>query len=245
VVNNLLLSNAQQGIGDTLAANPFPTMWDGPLYTLSFEFSCYLLVAMLVAFRLLGGRAMIVLAALSWVWVQLGTYGALGAGFDTRQARLTLCFMIGSLIYLYRDDVLVRSRWWIPAAALLVAVGTYATLGFFQVGIVAFAYVCIWLGAVLPFHRVGVKRDYSYGMYIYGWPILQLAAFVGLNRLGLYVYLPVVLAVTVALAAASWHLVESHALRAKTARAPRWLAPIPPGPDSDEPRVTITSTDPG
>ncbi len=223
VVNNLLLSNAQRGIGDTLGANPFPGMWDGPLYTLSFEFSCYLLIAMLVAFRVLGRRTIAILAALSWVWVQLATYGVLGAGLDTRQARLTLCFMVGALIYLYRDAVLARSRWWIPGCAAVLAVSSYATVGFFQIGILAFAYLCIWVGAVLPLHRIGVKRDYSYGMYIYGWPVLQLASFVGLNKLGLLVYLPAVLAVTVVLAGVSWHLIESRALRAKTARAPDWL----------------------
>ena len=223
VVNNMLLYNVQQGIGDTLARNPFPILWDGPLYTLAFEFSCYLLIAVLVAFRILGRRSMTALAILCWVWVQLATYGVLGAGMDTRQARLTLCFVVGSLIYLYRDAVLVRARWWLPAIAAVVAVSSYASVGFFQVGIVAFAYLCIWAGAVLPLHRIGVKRDYSYGMYIYGWPVLQLASFAGLNKLGLVVYLPVVLVVTVVLAAGSWHLIESRALRLKSASAPRWL----------------------
>ncbi len=223
VVNNMLLYNLQRGIGDTLAGNPFPNLWDGSLYTLSFEFSCYLLIAMLVAFKVLGRRSMTVLAILCWVWVQVASHGVLGAGMDTRQARFTLCFIVGSLIYLYRDEVLARSRWWVPAIAAVVAIGSYASVGFFQIGIIAYAYLCIWVGAVLPLHRIGVKRDYSYGMYIYGWPVLQLASFVGLNRLGMLVYLPVVLAVTVVLAAGSWHLIESRALHGKNARAPRWF----------------------
>ncbi len=224
LMNNVFLQNGQQGIGDTLATNPFPSMWNGPLYTLPYEFLCYLLIAALIAFRALGPRAVGILGAATWVFLQVQESGALGQ-VDTRQARLTLMFFAGALIYFWREQLLHRRRWWIPAGAAIVCVATYLTVGFFQVGLLALAYLFIWTGAVLPFHRVGTRRDYSYGMYIYGWPVLQLASFWGLNKLGLPIYLAVVLAVTFVFAAASWHLVESHALRAKAMGLPRWLAP--------------------
>lgn len=225
LLNNVFLQNGQQAIGDTLAANPFPTMWNGPLYTLPYEFLCYLLVGALIAFRALGPRATMILAAATWALLQMQEFGLLGQ-VDTRQARFTLMFFAGTLVYFWRDQLLRRGRWWIPALAAAVVSVTYVTVGFFQVGLFALAYLFIWTGAVLPFHRVGARRDYSYGMYIYGWPVLQLATFYGLNKAGLPIYLAGVLLVTYALAAASWHLVESHALRAKSISLPKWLAPV-------------------
>ena len=41
----------------------------------------------------------------------------------------------------------------------------------------------IWLGIHLPLARVGAKNDYSYGLYIYGYPVSQLLVVWGLNPL--------------------------------------------------------------
>jgi len=223
LLNNVLLQNGQQNIGDTLSTNPFPSMWNGPLYTLPFEFLCYLMVAALIAFGILGARSIALVTLAAWISLQVQESGLIGV-VDTRQARFTLAFFVGALIYFHRDTILRRDRWWIPAVAVIVCVGTYLTVGFFQLGIIALAYLVIWAGCTLPFHRVGARRDYSYGMYIYGWPVAQLASYWGANQFGVAIYLLVVLVGTFALAAASWHLVESHALRWKGAVAPRSLA---------------------
>lgn len=223
LLNNALLQNGQQAIGDTLAGNPFPSMWNGPLYTLPFEFLCYLIVAGLIAFRILTPTMVAIITAATWVWLQILEAGLLGVA-DTRQARFTLMFFVGSLIYLHRDTLLRRDRWWLAALSAVVAVATYVSWGFLQIGLVALAYLFIWLGCVVPLHTIGTRRDYSYGMYIFGWPMLQLATFWGVPRLGLPAYLGIVLAATLTLAVLSWHLVESRALRLKSAPAPRLIS---------------------
>jgi peptidoglycan/LPS O-acetylase OafA/YrhL len=222
-VNNLLLANNQVQIGDTLASNPYPTLWDGPLYTLTYEFACYLIIMALAAMRVLNRRVVTVLFVAAWVWQQVVLFNLLGMT-EPRQPTLTVCFLLGSLIYLWRDVLLSRRlSWWLFGVCLVVAGVTYTTVGFRQIGVLAFAYVIIWAGARLPLANVGTKRDLSYGMYVYGWPVLQLASFFGLNALGLPVYLSIVLVVTAGLATASWYLVESRALRLKNIAVPTWL----------------------
>jgi peptidoglycan/LPS O-acetylase OafA/YrhL len=224
-LNNLLLANNQQAIGDTLASNPYPTLWDGPIYTLPYEFACYLIIMALAAMRVLNRRVVAVLLVAAWLWQQVVLSSVLGVS-DPRQATLTVCFLLGSLIYLWRDRLLERRlSWWLFAACAVVASVSYVTVGFRPVGVLAFCYAAIWLGARLPgpFTRIGVKRDFSYGLYIYGWPVLQLASFFGLNALGLPIYLCAVIAVSVGLAALSWYLVESRALRLKNVAVPSWL----------------------
>ena len=71
----------------------------------------------------------------------------------------------------------------------------------------------LWLayvpgGRVRGYNRVG---DYSYGVYIYAFPVQQsvVALMPGVSPLAL---LAIALPITVLLAVASWHLVESPAL---------------------------------
>jgi peptidoglycan/LPS O-acetylase OafA/YrhL len=61
------------------------------------------------------------------------------------------------------------------------------------------------------------ERDYSYGIYIYAFPVQQtLVSF--WPQMPLLTYLLSTLAITVALAAASWHFVEKPALKLKPFR---------------------------
>ena len=222
VFSNLLLIRNQLSIGDTLAGNPFPHSWNGPLYTLPFEFACYLMIGLLMAGRVLTARAVAVLAGAAWIWVQLAQIGALGASYDDRQAKFTLCFLVGSLIFFVKDRLLAGTIW-LPPVALVVLVGTYLSWGFHQLGLVAFAYLVLWIAYHMPFRSVGRKRDYSYGLYIYGWPVQQLAAFFELNRFGLIPYMLISLGGTLLLAIASWHLVESRAMKWKDTQKAEWF----------------------
>lgn len=89
--------------------------------------------------------------------------------------------------------------------------------GFAVFGLPAFGYLVLWLAMRLPgpFQSVGRKRDYSYGLYIYAWPVQELLTMLNVPRWGLAVYTCLSLLGGLALAALSWHLVERPALRLK------------------------------
>lgn len=218
---NALLFQNQITIGDTLTGIPAALMWNGPLYTLPMEFACYLLIAVLMAGRVLTARMVAVLAAAAWGWVQLAQIGALGV-YDDRQAKFTLCFLVGSLIYFLRERLLTL-KLWLPLGALVILVVTYLTWGFHIFGIVAFAYLVLWIAYHLPFRAVGRRHDFSYGLYIYGWPVQQMAAYFGATQLGIVAYILISLAGAAVLAVASWYLIESPALRWKSADPMAWF----------------------
>jgi peptidoglycan/LPS O-acetylase OafA/YrhL len=88
------------------------------------------------------------------------------------------------------------------------------------------AYLCVWAGIRLPFHRLGQRVDLSYGIYIYAFPVQQLLALRGWPSHGFAVYLIATIALTLPLALASWFVVERPALRRKSS-PPRWLVPQP------------------
>jgi len=76
-------------------------------------------------------------------------------------------------------------------------------------------YPVLWLGAHLPYRKVGATNDLSYGVYIYAFPVGQLLALADVQRFGYLEFALATIAGTLPLAAASWWGVERWALRAR------------------------------
>ncbi|MFF3845860.1 acyltransferase family protein [Streptomyces sp. NPDC002328] len=210
--------------------------FNGSLWTLRFEALCYLGVALLAVTGILtrARRAVVLITALlGWLVVRQAIStpfwgGAAKAGFlevlylplvggvtPGWISYLGFAFCLGMLIELYKKRVPVSD----PLALVLLAV-ILVTLRygyFYVVGIPALAYVLVWLAVRLPapFRRIGARNDYSYGIYIYGFPVQQTLAVLGYPRFGMPLYFVLTMAFTVILAVASWHLVERPALRLK------------------------------
>jgi peptidoglycan/LPS O-acetylase OafA/YrhL len=138
-------------------------------------------------------------------------------------------FLSGSLIYLYREKI-PDSGSLALGATVLVLVGLVLPVGqgpprFLQTSLdltaVFLAYPLIWLGIHLPFTSVGANNDYSYGIYIYAFPIQQLFVMWGLNKWGYWPYTLVTITAVIPLAVASWWLIEKHALKLKKVKFSR------------------------
>ena len=88
-------------------------------------------------------------------------------------------------------------------------------------------YITVFIG-LFPFPRFSLIKsgDYSYGIYLYGFPVTQ-ALFAGSLLLGislqgnLAVFAPLAVLATAAFAALSWHGVEKHCLKLKRYIAPK------------------------
>jgi peptidoglycan/LPS O-acetylase OafA/YrhL len=86
---------------------------------------------------------------------------------------------------------------------------------YYAVGQVALAYLCFWLAVRLPLDRFDRFGDFSYGLYIYAFPVEQILALYGVYRWGLAAYVLLSLAIALVVAMASWFLVEKPFLRLK------------------------------
>jgi peptidoglycan/LPS O-acetylase OafA/YrhL len=141
----------------------------------------------------------------------------------TRLLQLVPIFLCGTLLYLYRDKV-PDSFWLAAASAILVGLSFVIPLDgrdrefgltLTNVFAPALAYLMIWLGIHLPLYKVGSRNDYSYGIYIYGYPVTQLLAVWGVYHWGVMGYTSSVVVLTVLFAVGSWWLIEKNALRLK------------------------------
>jgi peptidoglycan/LPS O-acetylase OafA/YrhL len=207
------------------AANPYPHVVNGSLWTLPVELRLYLAlaaagVAGLLAHRLswLAAAAAALAALYAWPAQAIDLLAGHGAAIVLRLAAL---FLLGSLAYAWRDVLPVS------LAAGLAALGLMAwNPGGYPRGILfapLLAYVVLVLAydprlRLRAFNRVG---DYSYGLYVYSFPLQQTVVerMPGVAPLALFAWaLPAALAVAIV----SWHALEQPALGLKSRFDLRW-----------------------
>lgn len=202
--------------------------WNGSAWTLAFEFGAYILVGVLgvvgaLVNRVVGGivaGTIILLASLQWLAI-----GNLPAVFpalaDFRVLLLMAPFAWGILFCLFADKVPIDDR--LGVIAVVVAAYTYGKGGWLLFGQYAFCYAVIWFAMRARWlNRWDRYGDFSYGIYIIGWPLMYFATFFGLEKHGLVVYHLVVILGCHLYAFASWHLIERPAMALKN-WTPRWL----------------------
>ena len=224
--NNALLSMNQYNIDDLLGNNPYAHIhagyqaWDGSLWTLIYEFKCYLgvmVLGMIGVFR--KWRPTVMVLALGLWALQLKQYlhpGYLQGTFllgDPYMVQLAFIFSLGMLFYLYRDKIIISNT--LAAVALAVFIAGMRLELFYGVGTVMWAYLCMWAAIRLPFHNVDKYGDFSYGLYIYAFPVEQMLSLYHVNSWGYVPYVLLSLAVATILAAGSWYGIERPSQRLK------------------------------
>ncbi|MFD0967957.1 acyltransferase family protein [Plantactinospora endophytica] len=239
LLTNWFGSMEQYPISGLLADTPFgrmvgaPAAFDGSLWSLRYELACYAVVGTLAAtavlrrapravlLLLLGLYAIILrdlLTAPDWtVWPPqhgvVGPFPLIGSFAADHVVYLGFLFLLGTAARLYLHRVPMTGA--MASLAAVLVVGSLWQGGYIAVGLPAYAYLLLYLGVALPGRLavLGPHRDYSYGTYLYAFPLQQLIALFGGARYGLLGYLLLSLASTLLFAVASWHLVERPALR--------------------------------
>lgn len=198
---------------------------NGSLWSLPWELSMYVALSAL-GLLAYAGRRRLSERALRRTLVAIGL--AATAGFTVYEAfdfpynfhlaqglRLTSLFFGGAALVVLSDRVPLSGRLALAAAALLVA-DFLLPRPLMAIYTAALVYLVLWLayapsGPFAFYNRVG---DYSYGTYVYAFPIGQSVA-AWFPDASATTILLVTLPVTLALAIPSWHLLEERMLRLK------------------------------
>jgi len=220
VVGNAGLWITRYDLAGTPVGVPYPYVWNGSLWTLAWEFLCYLAVLVLGLVHLLRHRSTVVVAfVLMLVAVLATTYGPVDNRWVTDGARFGMPFVAGALVHHFADRIPVRPV--LLGVAGLLVVGSAWLPDYRAVAALPLAYLVLCVGAVGRSPRLRLRDDLSYGTYIYAFPVQQLLATAGLARAGVAAFALVALVMTLPLAALSWFSVERPALRLKGVRRPR------------------------
>jgi len=198
------------------ASNPFPNVVNGSLWTLPIELKLYAGCLLAGVCTLLRRPALYNLAFLAGI----GLFAWHPDWFPIRPEigvvrEFGLAFALGAFAWVNRDR-LVLSPWLALAAATLIVFNPWG-MGRrpFFVPLVAYLAMTFALHPrfrIAAFNRVG---DYSYGLYVYAFPIQQMLvqARPGADPFALFI---VAFAATAILAVLSWHLVERPMLDLKS-----------------------------
>ncbi|WP_049807013.1 acyltransferase family protein [Pseudofrankia inefficax] len=236
VLRNIALVVNVWDVSGTPAHVPVAAKWDGSLWTLSWEFACYLTIAVLGALGLLARRRLLLgLSAALWAVLAFHAFvpSVATVVFVHLDAptRFSLLFSAGMLLHLYQDRVPFSDVLAGVAVAWLLVVYRFDPHPYVLIG-PPLAYVCLWLSARLPAPAVLRRHDLSYGLYIYAMPAQQLLVLYGVARWNLGAFYAASFAAGLALATASWFAVERRALRLKD-YSPRFLARADSGPPAE------------
>jgi peptidoglycan/LPS O-acetylase OafA/YrhL len=207
----------------TLQTVPYPGAWNGSLWTLYYEFFCYVIVwvlGFLAIFKRTVWFPVVLWVVSVAVHATMGFWTRLGLDFDFTLLFKLLPFFLGGVV-----AYVIFDRWGMRApigiACLLGSlVPIFLVPGFGgQLAAPALAYGLLWLSTVIPQPKLIAKHDVSYGFYIYAWPSAQLLMLVGAAQLGVWAFMGVNVLVTLVFAVASWLLVERPVMRATRRRS--------------------------
>ncbi|MDM4762958.1 acyltransferase [Galbitalea sp. SE-J8] len=226
LLNNWTLTIQQWGVYDVFAQTPFGvtghgSVINGALWTLTHEWFCYLMIgALVLAGALRWSRVVVPAVTLGLLILKIADQTAPGAAGvivplfgDPSRLTFALVFFAGACAAAWADRIPFDDR--IGVVAALVAFASLVTGGFTTYGFFPFAYVVLYLAARLPrpLRAVGRKNDYSYGLYLWGWPVQQCLAALGVHQLGYWPYALLCLLGAFGCAVISWHGLERWAMR--------------------------------
>lgn len=210
-----------QGFAGLLTRNPTPHIINGSLWTLPFEVACYAAVAALALCGLVRRGRLVFLASLAGLWLLYAHSYLYSQSFNRFFPvpglhvfiPLALCFSAGCVCFVYREKI-PFSGWIFTGCLVLLALSL--PCGLFGLATPLFmTYAFFWLAFTLSFPRFDAKGDYSYGTYIYAFPVQQMLALAGIQEEGFALYFGASLLITLLLAVLSYRLVEAPCLRWK------------------------------
>lgn len=218
--NGSLITGAVFTLPGVFESNPYKGAVNGSLWTMPYEIWMYSVLAL--TWLALGATSQSRLRIFKLTIILLSlfsltTYNSIKPG-DTsyyQLIKLFSMFFTGAAYYaLQRRIILSQPAFWLVAIAL--AASTLNKDVFHVIYSLTLAYLLICAayipsGRIRAFNRLG---DYSYGVYIYAFPVQQSVAalFPGISVSGM---LQISLFFTFVLAVLSWHFIEKPSLALK------------------------------
>ena len=248
-LTNIFIFIQPPSLPGVFTSNPYPIGVNSSLWTIPLEFRMYILLCIIGAIGLLKEKkvllGIVVLSCfmyfsnvLSNVWglnvfihalESIGISGYLYAlinnGIPSGYPAYNILFFIGTLFYLYKDRI--KFNCWIALGAFIgLSVTNRSDDSYFLIALlICLPYLVLYIGQ-LPVRQlcnVGDKYgDYSYGLYVYAFPVQQTIAHF-MPKISPIQMFALSLPATFILAFISWWFIEKKALSLKKIDPTKYL----------------------
>ncbi len=224
--NSLLFFGIEHTLPGVFADAPYKNAVNGSLWTLPYEVKMYTLLALFLCFLTFAGKHLklisnsrgIFFIAFASVVVHMAiNFAPQLELFNEKFIRLFSMFFFGAAVYLWAGKIKLSHKLF-TLGAIALAIATLDKSAFFIVYCVSLPYLLFYIayvpgGPVRQFNRLG---DFSYGMYIYAFPIQQMIATLhpetSITKMIAYSFI-----LTLLCSVLSWNLIEKKALKLKNA----------------------------
>lgn len=220
VKDSTILTGVKFKLPGVFDGHPMDDVVNGSLWTLPFELRCYLTLALVwwaasfAKHKALRSFTRMLVIGTSLMLLSFWVSHAFGYK-HWHTFRLFFMFFCGAVFWVFRERIPMRTSI-LVAMAVPLAAAVVVPKYFFWVYPLAAAYIVLWFayvpgGWLRRFNRFG---DYSYGIYIYAFPVQQmlLELVPGITPEQMIL---AAAAGTLPLAMASWHFVEKPMLARK------------------------------
>lgn len=200
--------------------NPYKGVVNGSLWSLPWELRMYVILG--VSFFIFKKKANFIMLAIYLVSLFYFFYNEFILNIDivffNHLFYLSILFFSGSILYIYSHTIPINKYIFFCILFLLILLPFFFDLKVFKFFyFLLFPYIVIFLaympkGPIRLFNRLG---DYSYGLYIYAFPIQQMVVsfFGNMTPIELFNFS---FPITLILSILSWGVIEKPALKLKT-----------------------------
>lgn len=218
VVNNFFLSINQHNIVNSFVNNPNPLRFNDSLWTLKYEFTFYIIIAFFGFFGFFKRSKKIFILFFIMFWVltniRLSAFSLIYQHIDPK---LYMYSFIGVLYGFYQDKVKFNYIY-----LLLLLLVTVCITYFKQFYMIApFTIVCVLFMAIekIKIHNFEKYGDFSFGIYLFGFPISQVLAFFNVQQFGTIPFIFMNIIICTMIAFISYWAIEYPFLQLKNVRA--------------------------
>ena len=222
--NNTLLLGLAYDLPGVFVDLPFSGTINGSLWTLPHELRMYIFIAIayyICAYIQVRFRHAIlhyvcpIVTLLAFAALLNNEYNSFKIFEGKKWLKLLYMFFLGASLFLWREKIVLKASLFLISCIFLI-IGVIYPAVFRPLYFLTLAYITLYLayvpgGIIREFNKLG---DYSYGMYIFAFPIQQMlvSSIAGLSVNGLIITSFVA---TLALAIPSWFFIEKPSLNQK------------------------------
>lgn len=192
--------------------NAYKNVINGSLWTLMYEFGCYAIITFLGKMKMLNKKSILFIFIVCYIFYVIKlTENFIIITF----IRLLTYFIAGSVIYFFRDVIRLNFYYAVGFVLLLIISTKFGILE--KTAMILLPYIIIYFVFCpkIKFNKFASRGDFSYGLYIYAYPIQQIIVNLFGGTMQWYSNFLIAFPFVLLCSVMSWYLIEKPCIKLK------------------------------